>query len=73
MGWGEMWEEVREMWGSVEKCGEVWGGVGMWGSVEKHGEVCLGCRERCGKCVGVGRVRGSVGSGGECGKMLGEI
>ena len=38
------------MWESVLECG---GGVG---SVGKYGEVCLG------KCVGVGRVRGSVSS-----------
>ena len=41
--YGEVLENVGEVWESVLECG---GGVG------KHGEVCSGCGERCGKCVG---------------------
>ena len=47
--------------------------VGMWGvkgSVERCGEVCLGCGDRCGKCVGVGGV-GRVGKYEEVWKMWG--
>ena len=34
----------------------------------KHGEMCLGCGERCGKCVGVGKMRRSVGRDGGVGR-----
>ena len=67
MGWGEVWEEVRGMWGSMRSVGKRGGGVGkcvrvcvMWESMGSSGKVCLGCGERCGKCVG-------VGGGEECG------
>ena len=49
--YGEVLENVREVWESVLECG---GGVG---SVGKHGEMCL----RCGKCVGVGRDEENCG------------
>ena len=75
-----MWEEVKGMWGSMGRCGKMWGEV--WGNMG-----------RCGKCVwGVGKgVRSvlgwvevkSVGRGGgvercwersrECEKVWGEV
>ena len=88
VSWG-VWEEVGSLLGSGGmrwgKRGKIWGvgridgNVGtcwnvreVWesvlecgGGVGKHGEMCLGC----GKCVGVR----SVGRGGGCGKMLGEV
>ena len=61
--YGEVLENVGEVWESVLECG---GGVGCVG---KHGEVCLGC----GKCVGMGRGEEKCGQNGGCGKMLGEV
>ena len=75
-----MWEEVKGMWGSMGRCGKMWGEV--WGNMG-----------RCGKCVwGVGKgVRSvlgwvevkSVGRGGgvercwersrKCEKVWGEV
>ena len=47
--YGEALENLWEVCQSVLECGGGLGGVG------KHLEVCLGCGEKCGKCVGVGR------------------
>ena len=48
-------------------------GVGV-DSVGKHGEVCLGCGEKCGKCVGVGRGVGRCWKRSkECEKVWGEM
>ena len=55
--------------GQIEKLGQVWGKYERnwevcWdvGGKRKCGKMCLGCEERCGKCVGVG------GRGGKCGR-----
>ena len=65
--YGEVLKNVGEVWESVLKCG---GGVG---SVGKHREVCLGCGERCGKCVGVGRGKEKCGQRWGCDKVLREV
>ena len=54
--------------GGKGRCGKCLGGVGsvrgVWGIGSRCVEVCLGCGERCGKGVGVGKKK--VGGAGKC-------
>ena len=54
------------MWGCGKKCGKGERNVGKYGDVRK-------CGGRCGKVCWGGEKRRSVGKGGGCGKMLGEV